>query len=53
MVSLNLSWVYHKLPSDFSAAQAVMGRQVGARGVCVLSPLHQVDGRVELRESLQ
>lgn len=33
--SLNSSWIYHKIPSDFSAMQAVMEHQVGARAVRV------------------
>lgn len=33
--SLNSSWIYHKIPSDSSAVQAVMEHQVGARGVRV------------------
>lgn len=33
--SLNSSWIYHKIPSDFRSVRAVIEHQVGARGVCV------------------
>lgn len=35
VVSLNSSWVYHKILSDFSAVQAVVEHQVGAGCMCV------------------
>lgn len=36
MGNLNSPGVYRKIPSDFSAVQAVMEHQVGGRGVCLI-----------------